>query len=189
MKIYTKTGDRGKTGILGGRVDKMSTRISLLGEIDELNAQLGVATNVVCDDCMIYEFTQIQHWLMKLSSIIAKKKQPQEPNCFVVQDSISNYINDMEKLIDKMDEELPELKNFILPGGFAAPIHLARAITRRVERLLWLFVSEHDGDDKKGARVIYVEIGKVFNRLSDLLFTTARYVNFKLGCEDVIHHC
>lgn len=147
-KIYTKKGDFGETGLLGGkRVPKSDPLVEALGTIDELNAILGTLG--------LRELERIQREIMQINAYIAgfKTKIPSE-----------KYL---EKSIDKMQKELPELKNFILPKG---PFHLARAVCRRAERQA---VSA-------GFKIKYL------NRLSDYLFVLARYVNFKNHMPEII---
>jgi len=154
MKIYTKTGDNGKTSLYDmSRVSKSSVLIDLLGDIDELNSFIGI----IKSDKMLNE---LQIWLFDLGTIIAN------PNKKFNFDINQEYIKILEKEIDDMTHELPKLSNFILPNG---NIHLSRAIARRCERKM------------VEAKNIYSHIDDncliFINRLSDYLFILARYEN------------
>lgn len=182
MKIYTKTGDDGTTGLYGAnhlRVKKYSLRIETIGSIDELNSSIGlIYTNLLdVDSIIIKELPQIQRKLFNISSqlgmdrstISLKKKE---------EISITDKdINFLEASIDFMTEVLPELKDFILPSGHISAVysHMSRTICRRSERkLVQLAETEMLDVSKMGIDknvLIYI------NRLSDFLFTLARYIN------------
>lgn len=172
MSIYTKTGDNGTTGLFNGtRVSKDSEIIDVLGNIDELNAFLGIIVNN-CQKTKNVQVTDIlqiiQTDLFNLGTVIAN------PTLLLTADK--KYITDLnikylEQTIDKLSLELPELVNFILPGGCSAgaKIHFSRAICRKTERSLVAF--KNIGSNK------FVNELKYLNRLSDLLFVLARYIN------------
>jgi len=166
LKIYTKTGDKGETSLIGGkRVPKDSIRIDAYGTVDELNTILGIcrSTNPAkeIDEILFI----IQNDLFKLGTILATPSSP--PNKSF---SLSESISGIEKFIDKIELELTPLKNFILPGGdnTASMLHLARAVCRRAERKVVQLSHEEVIDENI---LIYL------NRLSDLLFVLARWSN------------
>ena len=177
-KIYTKTGDAGETSLLGGdRVTKDCINLQVIGEIDELNCKLGEAVVNLGDEELSNFLIAIQRDLFKAGAEIAAM---QRDNLVASINKIEEV--DIKKLEEKIDEywpQLPELKNFILPGGMeaAAFLHSARAICRRAERALVSL-----GKEKK----VRSELYKYFNRLSDFLFAAARYVNIKNGREDIV---
>ena len=176
MKIYTKTGDTGQTSLLGGaRTDKDCINLMVIGEIDELNAELGMARALLGVEVPAEFLRKISRDLFKVGSELAAT---QNENVSASLDKISEKeIFELEKEIDEMWGELPELKNFILPGGClaAASLHKARAICRRAERALITF-----GREIK----LRPELYQYINRLSDYLFATARFVNFKDNIEE-----
>ncbi len=164
MKIYTRTGDKGKTSLFGGkRVSKSSLRVEAYGTIDELNSAIGVAISQMAN--IQKELLKIQHDLFSIGAVLAnpqgKKTQGLEARA-----------TDFERLIDQMTEKLSELRNFILPGGgkTGALLHAARTVCRRAERRIVSLAQKEHVDT---AILVYL------NRLSDLLFTMARYVNMK----------
>jgi cob(I)alamin adenosyltransferase len=158
MRIYTKTGDNGTTSLYDcSRVSKSSMLIDLLGDIDELNSFIGIIESS-------YIIKDIQTWLFDLGTIIAN------PNKKYNFDNNLEFTKILEKEIDKMTSELPKLKNFILPTG---NIHLSRAITRRCERKLVAVKEDYFHIDNNC--IIFI------NRLSDYLFTLARYECFMNG--------
>jgi len=163
MKIYTKTGDKGETSLYDcSRVSKSSLLINLLGDIDELNSFIGIIDSE-------YLLTDIQIWLFDLGTIVANPKKKYN---FDVNQEITKIL---EKEIDNMTGELPKLSNFILPSG---NIHLSRAIARRCERKL---VKLNDASHIDDNCLIFI------NRLSDYLFTLARYDDFKKNKKEVIY--
>lgn len=174
MKIYTKTGDNGETGLFGGKkVKKNNPRISAYGTIDELNSLLGLVVSENPSDKTKDIIANIQYVLFVLGAELAtpndfKSKKNQE-----ITDKDITYL---EKEIDKIDEEIPPLKFFILPGGSkpASLLHLARTVCRRGEREI--IEIEDDISEKI---LIYV------NRLSDLLFVMARYENHTASTREI----
>jgi cob(I)alamin adenosyltransferase len=177
MKIYTKTGDKGDTGLFGGaRVSKSSQRVSAYGDVDELNSVLGVVTAHTSDAEAIERMRQIQSDLFVLGAELAKNPDKQVDLGMPL--LADNDIERLERLIDTLDEALPALKTFILPGGTqsAAFLHLARTTCRRAERsVVHLAKSEP----------VRAELVRYLNRLSDLLFTMARADNARAGTPDV----
>ena len=175
MKIYTKTGDSGDTGLYGGlRVTKDSLRIEAIGDIDELNAQVGIcrlnAHGVELDSVLL----GIQSWLFDLGAEIASA--PGKANSHV--SGAESQISKIEVSIDVMSARLPELKNFILPGGspLAAQLHLARVVCRRAERSVLRLHREQE---------VRPDVRILLNRLSDWFFVAARRANQLAGIEDV----
>jgi cob(I)alamin adenosyltransferase len=176
MKIYTKTGDTGETGLLGGkRVSKSGPEMQIIGEVDELNAALGVAILYITQEKLKLFIQNIQRDLFKVGAELAALQTTMLERLEKVGNS---RVEEMEKMIDEFWSELPELKNFILPSGCAAGahLHLARVICRRAERELVLFGK---------TSVLRPELYIYFNRLSDFLFASARWVNFKAGEEEI----
>lgn len=176
MKIYTKTGDGGETGLFGGgRVAKDSPRVAAYGEVDELNAALGMAraAGVGALDGLCQS---LQEQLFTAGAVLATprgtKADAHIPHLKAA------WISDMEAAMDALDAELPKMTHFILPGGTAgsAALHLARTVCRRAERKVVPLVRDGTVD---------ADVVKFLNRLSDLLFMMARAVNHRAGVEDV----
>ncbi|MGC8898429.1 MAG: cob(I)yrinic acid a,c-diamide adenosyltransferase [Bacteroidota bacterium] len=173
-KLYTKTGDKGETSLFGGkRVSKDDQRICACGDVDELNASLGIVRSLT-DEVRVEEMIgQIQRQLFVLGADLAAPKGIAADVPRVTEEDISQ----LERFIDSLEGELPPLRNFLLPGGHpvAAHLHLARTICRRAERsTVALFRTEGNGE---------LAI-KYLNRLSDLLFVLSRWVNLKKGVDE-----
>ena len=171
MKIYTRAGDGGETGLCGGqRVPKDAVRVQTYGTVDELNAALGVALTHLNDDEAVSVLTRIQGELFEVGADLAT---PSERG-----DTVPRLNNTatarLEAEIDRFEAELPPLRNFILPGGGSggASLHLARAVCRRAERLLVTLAFSED---------VNPEVSRYLNRLSDHLFVLARLVNHRAG--------
>jgi len=164
MKIYTKTGDAGETSLLGGsRVPKSHTRIHSYGTIDELNSNLGLVGDQEVNQSRIESLKKIQNCLFVIGSHLAV-----EPGTRINLPKISEQdVEFLEQLIDEMEKSLPEMKNFILPGGHASVsiAHIARSVCRRAERWIIKLNSEEKVDPV---------IIKYVNRLSDFLFVLSR---------------
>ena len=177
MRIYTKTGDDGTTGLLGsGRVAKDDARVDVYGTIDELNATLGVARAQGLDPDADSLVAMLQDELFVVGSALA------DPS---VQGPFHNaitpeHIARLESSIDRLEEELEPLTGFILPGGAlpAAQVHLARTVCRRAERLAVRLA-------RQPGQAVPREVLAYLNRLSDLLFVLARAVNRRAGVGDV----
>jgi len=170
-RIYTRTGDTGDTGLVGGaRERKNSPLIDAIGEVDETNAAIGCAASECADGKLADLLARIQSDLFDLGAIIA------DPEGKLSQPSLEPRISRLEAAIDSHQEQLPPLKKFILPGGspLAARLHLARSVCRRAERALVGLAQE-----RLGGPVKYL------NRLSDLLFVLARTANHRAGVSDV----
>jgi cob(I)alamin adenosyltransferase len=178
MKIYTKTGDDGSTGLIGGqRIPKSSPAIECFGTIDELNAAIGVAS-VVADTNLLAFLRQVQNDLFVIGSHLSLppgQAPPMNQHLPPILDSIATRL---ESQIDSAQATLPPLKNFILPGGneLASRLHLARTICRRAERAV---VQLSTTQPVLPLILIYL------NRLSDWLFVQARLANHLAGVKDV----
>ncbi len=176
-KIYTRTGDKGDTHLIGGRTSKATGQIETIGTIDELNAALGLARSADGTEKGSALIAQIQSTLFSLGSELARGEKAEQVQLRVIETVGDGDIEQMEKEIDFLTADLPELRNFILPGGTerAARIHVARAVCRRAERRLVAI---------KGS--IRPEILRYVNRLADLLFTMARFENHAAGAAEHI---
>ncbi len=173
MKIYTKTGDAGETGLIGGRrVPKNSPRIAAIGDIDELNATIGLVRVESSGHSLDETLYRVQNWLFEAGAEIAS---PGEQRFESIE---SDAIRHLEASIDEMTSILPELKNFILPGGteLAARLHLARSICRRAERTLL---------ELSSVELVREEVRVFVNRLADWLFVAARTANHLANVLDV----
>ena len=176
MKIYTKTGDDGTTGLIGGsRVLKSDAAIECYGTVDELNAAIGVA-NCVADRETASELRAVQAELFVIGSHLATPTGESRASSLPKVDPA--WVARLESQIDLAESKLEPLRNFILPGGteLAARLHLARTICRRAERLQVARSTQHAVDD---AIVVYM------NRLSDWLFVQARLANKRAGQPDI----
>jgi cob(I)alamin adenosyltransferase len=174
--IYTKTGDGGDTGLFGGgRVGKEDGRVEAYGQVDELNACLGVARGEGLG-LMDSLAQRLQDELFTVGSVLATPAGTKA--AAAIPQVQAAWVTDMEQAIDAFDKELPALTSFILPGGTktAAALHLARTVCRRAERRV---VPMMRAGKVEPLVVVYL------NRLSDLLFTMARVANFRAGTVDV----
>ena len=176
MRIYTRTGDKGKTSIIGGRVDKDDTRVEAYGTVDEVNCFVGQAIVELDQEVfgdVIADLQKIQHELFDCGGDLANISDRRE---IKLQEESIEYL---ESRIDEYIAEAPELERFILPGGTkpAASIHIARTVTRRAERLV-VKLSKTDRKPPETAQ-------KYLNRLSDYFFALARVINFRLHVQDV----
>lgn len=159
MKLYTRGGDKGETSLIGGRVPKVHPQIEAMGLLDELNSHIGLALAHQTDEQLRAQLTKIQHDLFDLGSeLMYAENPPQQVDLSIV--------TELETWMDDWEKECPELVKFILPGGCvaAASLHVARTVCRRVERELVTI-------EPARRQLSY------FNRLSDYLFTAARYAN------------
>jgi len=175
LKIYTKTGDKGDTGLQGGkRISKSSERIRAYGNVDEVNSVLGIVLSHKIDQDVEELLKKIQNELFVLGSDLSN------PDMNDKQNRISKImIEELEKKIDEYEKELPPLSNFILPGGAnsASLVHLARTVTRRAETNV-VSLSKIEK--------INTECQVYLNRLSDLLFVIARVLNKRSKTPDII---
>ncbi len=175
MKIYTRTGDDGTTGLFGGgRVGKSDPRLECYGTVDELNAMLGMAA-VATPEELAGKLRQVQNELFVIGAHLATPEAGRAQSLPALEESA---IGRMEMEIDDAEAELPPLKEFILPGGSeaAARLHVARTICRRAERLVVEFSLDRP---VPGVLITYL------NRLSDWLFVQARWVNRNAGVADI----
>jgi cob(I)alamin adenosyltransferase len=179
MKIYTKTGDSGKTSLLGGtKVFKNNPRIEAYGTVDELNSYIGLLSDFSNDDNAKSILKEIQDRLFTIGAELAC--DPDKNSKMPLPDLHESDIEFLEKEIDKMQEELPVMKNFILPGGHPAVsfAHVARCVCRRAERCT-VNLQENGG-------AVDQLIIKYLNRLSDYLFVLARYLGMKNNAPEII---
>ncbi|GAB2997518.1 cob(I)yrinic acid a,c-diamide adenosyltransferase [Cyclobacterium sediminis] len=176
MKIYTKTGDKGKTSLFGGtRVNKSHLRIDAYGTIDELNANIGLLKDHIANDIISKVLYKVQDSLFVLGAILATEPEKTGLKLPVFNKEDIRFI---EIEIDKMEENLPPLKNFIIPGGHpvVSLAHIARTVCRRAERSMVL-LSENSPVD--GVLLEYV------NRLSDFLFVLGRQLAKELNVNEI----
>jgi len=177
MKIYTRTGDKGETGLLGGkRIPKSSVRLHACGSLDELNASLGI---VVSDPVLPKPLQQQLLRLERLLFVVGTSVASPEGNRQKLPRITPEDVLRIEEWIDALSKDLPELKNFILPGGspLGALLHQARAICRRAER--WI-IALHEKEPVDETVIAFM------NRLSDYLFVAARSANKSFGQEEII---
>ncbi len=172
-RIYTRTGDAGTTGLVdGSRVSKADARLAAIGEVDEANSAIGVAILSLDDVGVRAALTRIQNDLFDLGADLATPGDDFEPSEMVLR-IVPAQVARLEAEIDAMNADLPPLTSFILPGGAAAHLHVARAVTRRAERAVVAM-----GAVANPQALAYL------NRLSDFLFVACRHVN-KTGGGDV----
>jgi cob(I)alamin adenosyltransferase len=178
LKIYTRTGDEGETGLFGGgRVAKDHARVAAYGDVDELNSAIGVA-RAAAPPLLDGLLEQIQRDLFSIGGQLATP-DPARVRAAIEKAALSpERVGEMERAIDDADAELPPLRAFVLPGGTpkAAALHLARTICRRAERSVVHLANQ---EEVHQLFVVYL------NRLSDLLFTAARLANHRAGTGDV----
>ncbi len=170
MKIYTKTGDKGETGLFGGeRVSKASLRISSYGTIDELNSFIGYTITEIIDQSVRDNLLKIQNYLFTVGSDLATPDNEKNSK-LKIERTPESYFLEIEKMIDHYDVQLKELKNFILPGGSksASLLHICRTVCRRAEREVVAL---------KKSVIIGDNIIIFLNRLSDLFFVLSRFEN------------
>ena len=171
FKIYTRTGDKGETGLFGGRrLPKNHLRIEAYGTVDELNAFIGLVSDHIEDDPLDAELKSIQDLLFVIGSNLASDPDKE----MAVPDLKEADIELLEAAIDQMEQSLPTLKHFILPGGHVAVshAHVARCVCRRAERLVVALATEE---------LVLDIIIRYLNRLSDYLFVVARKIGHDLG--------
>jgi len=177
LNLYTRSGDKGKTSIIGARVDKDDLRVQAYGTLDEVNAFIGQAMTQLQDEKFqdIYrELEKIQHELFDCGGDLAVVYEKQK-NPFKTTEEMVQFL---EERIDAYVSEAPPLERFILPGGTqaASSIHIARTIARRAERLIVSLQKETK---------IHEPVLKYINRLSDYLFAIARVINYRSGKKDI----
>jgi cob(I)alamin adenosyltransferase len=179
MKIYTKTGDNGSTGLIGGgRISKADPRLECYGTVDELNAVIGLAgaagDSRIADVIDLLQTVQADLFVIG-SHLATPENSPHRASLPPLDGSMAARL---ESEIDAAESELPTLRNFILPGGteVSARLHLARTICRRAERLLVAWTADHP---MSPIIIVYL------NRLSDWLFVQARLCNHRSGVADI----
>jgi cob(I)alamin adenosyltransferase len=177
MKIYTKTGDEGETGLFGGaRVSKASLRVEAYGEVDELNSAVGWARVQVSDPDLGTLLNKIQNDLFEVGAELGSTEDRRQKSAMPL--IAEPQVEALERAIDRYEKGPPALTSFVLPGGSesAARFHVARCVCRRAERSL---VALGTRETLRG------ELFRYLNRLSDLLFVLARYANHVAGTEDI----
>lgn len=188
-KLYTRTGDQGTTSLVDGtRARKNCSRINAYGDVDELSSALGlVASGKNCPEEIRDDINHVQHVMFEIGGYLATPSEAvsKEAGGETVTPSGLEYLDEetakLEGWIDSLDERIPKMRSFILPGGSdeSSRCHLARTVCRRAERSIIALSQENYVDPRV---VSYI------NRLSDYLFIAARYLNFISGIEDVAWH-
>ena len=176
FKIYTKTGDKGETSLIGGvRVPKYHLRIESYGTVDELNSYIGMVKDMITDARAKEVLYEIQDRLFTIGSVLASDP---EKSKMKIPDLHETDVELLEKEMDAMDENLPELRSFILPGGHPAvsTAHVARCICRRAERLV-----VHLSNESQVPEIIAVYL----NRLSDYLFVLSRKIATDFNVDEI----
>ena len=179
MKIYTKSGDSGKTSLLGGRrVLKSHLRVDAIGTVDELNAYIGLVRDLEVDSQRKELLGRIQERLFSIGSCLATPGDKTERFPLDLRDE---DISRLEDAIDEMDAALPPMKSFILPGGHprVSTCHIARSVCRRAERIV-VALSEEEA--------VSGLVMKYLNRLSDYLFVLARKTGLELNAQELPWH-
>lgn len=179
MKIYTRTGDQGETGLFGGgRTSKDDPRVAAYGDVDELNSALGMARAALPAELFDAELEAIQRDLFSLGGQLATPDPDKVRKALAKAELSPERVSEFERGMDAADAELPPLRAFILPAGApkAAALHFARTVCRRAERSV---VSLSRQSDVPELFIVYL------NRLSDYLFTLARLANRREGRDDV----
>lgn len=178
LKIYTKTGDKGFTSLIGGtKVPKSHLRIEAYGTVDELNSYIGLCKDLLTDNQSKTILQEIQDRLFTIGSSLAC--DPEKELKMKIPDLKEDDVTLLEKEIDRMNETLPPMKNFILPGGHpsVSHLHIARCVCRRAERCCVRL--EFEKEEIESITIKYL------NRLSDYLFVLARYIAHQLKAEEI----
>lgn len=183
MKIYTQTGDQGKTSLLSGeRVSKSHVRIQAYGEVDELNSFIGALISALGADSdpIIAQLQQIQSDLFDAGAWLSAASSSRSIQGLAPVGSV--HAHRIESLIDAMQTQLPELRSFILPGGApaAAWSHVARAVCRRTERRVIELIEQNGKEDELQDILVFL------NRLSDYFFVLARFLNHQAGVAETL---
>ena len=176
MKIYTRTGDDGTTGLIGGlRVEKDSPMIELVGALDELNTALGHVRVMTSDSPLDFLLTRLQAIVFEIGAEVSSPHEHRQSHTA----RLGSIVESLERSIDMQWQLLPDLKNFVLPGGceLASRLHWARCLCRRAERQIVLFARDSS---------VRPELLAVLNRLSDWLFVAARSANHDLGFDEPV---
>ena len=178
LKIYTKTGDKGTTSLIGGtKIPKSHLRIEAYGTVDELNSYIGLCKDLLIDEKGKKVLLEVQDRLFTIGSSLACDpiKEPK----MKIPDLKEPDVELLEKEIDRMNETIPPMKNFILPGGHStlSQLHIARCVCRRAERCcVRLELESHE---------VEAIIIKYLNRLSDYLFVLSRYTGHQLNVNEI----
>lgn len=178
FKIYTKTGDKGSTSLIGGvRVLKSHIRIESYGTVDELNSYIGMVNDMAGNEKISEWLREIQDRLFTIGSVLATN--PDKEVKMKLPDVHDTDVQWLEQRIDEMNEVLPEMRSFIVPGGqlAASTAHVARCVCRRAERIC--VAMQEQGE------VVPELVVQYLNRLSDFLFVLARYIGHINGVEDL----
>jgi cob(I)alamin adenosyltransferase len=176
MKVYTKKGDTGTTQLIGGtRVSKASLRIEAYGTVDELNSHLGLIRDQNINEKYQIQLIEIQDRLFTIGSSLAA--DPEKSN-MKLPDLLEQDVNNLENWMDEMDETLPPMKSFVLPGGnqIVSFTHIARCVCRRSERIVVLLQEQE---------YVHELVFKYINRLSDYLFILSRKLTQDLKAKEV----
>ncbi len=179
VKIYTRTGDEGDTGLFGGgRVPKTHPRVEAYGDVDELNAAIGLARSIELMPRIDEVLVPLQRDLFAIGALLATPDRDKMKGQLEKASIDERRITELEHAIDEGDRELEPLRSFIIPGGTpkAAALHVARTVCRRAERRV-IALTPHE----EIPRIVVVYL----NRLSDLLFTLARVANHRAGAGEV----
>ena len=177
MKIYTKTGDAGETGLFGGaRVSKASLRVEAYGEVDELNSSVGWARVAVSEPELDALLNQIQNDLFEVGAELGSTTERKQKSAMPL--ITQPQVEALERAIDEYENGPPSLTSFVLPGGSesASRFHIARCVCRRAERSLVALGAQE---------TLRGELFRYVNRLSDLLFVLARHANYRAGVTDI----
>jgi cob(I)alamin adenosyltransferase len=176
MKVYTKTGDKGTTALFGGkRVHKHHLRIEAYGTVDELNSHIGLIRDQEVDKRIFDTLIEVQDRLFTLGSILAT---PPENTKVKLPQLIEGDVTFLENEIDKMNETLPEMRSFVLPGGHTTVsyCHIARCVCRRAER-----ITTHLAEEEEVGELVLIYL----NRLSDYIFVLSRKLTQDLGAQEI----
>lgn len=177
LKIYTKTGDKGNTSLIGGtKVPKNDLRIDSYGTVDELNSHIGLIIEMIAHQDAKDALREVQDRLFTIGSLLAC--DPDKDIVMKLPGLFESDITLLEKWIDEMDKELPRMKSFILPGGSksVASLHIARCVCRRAERSVVALSIQHELPDHV---LVYL------NRLSDYLFMLSRFIGKLEGVAEI----
>lgn len=178
-KIYTKGGDKGETSLIGGRrVPKYHVKIEAYGTVDELNSYVGLVKDLCDDNQYVNVLVEIQDRLFTIESLLAEDVELSARKLPQIFESDIKFLEDE---IDKMNEVLPHLSSFILPGGhpIVSHCHIARCVCRRAERVTLLAMKEYPVNEM---------VIKYLNRLSDYLFVLSRKIAHDNGINDILWH-
>lgn len=182
--LYTKTGDKGMTSLANcQRVSKCDPRLEAYGTIDELNSHIGLLISLIADFQQPI-LSSIQSDLFVIGSILAGAEKMSVNDCKL-------RAEDIEKEIDNLTEQVPQLKSFVLPAGTqpSCQAHICRTVCRRAERLIWALISASHSEsesDNKDSRQHILDLTPYINRLSDYFFVLARFLNVKTGATEVL---